>query len=261
MANINCCVVGCPNTYDNSPTTWFYSFPDRPRERRQQWIAAVRRESADGFLWQPTQHSKICSHHFVNGEKSNDPRSPAYVPTLFPSVQRPTEVPTADRLQSRDEHEQPTSSCVSPVPDDRERGGVMAEHTSGATSVDIKVEQSSPPTSPPPWLICVDVKEEPNIPPTTDSPDVSADIKVEWTSPQTLPAFDLNVDIRIEPSGPTATPPPGKSIDIKVEPSSPTAASPPEHADATEEGAAEAAPSSSNSEASSDTMDSGNTPI
>ncbi|KAL3254783.1 hypothetical protein MRX96_017526 [Rhipicephalus microplus] len=37
----------------------------------------------------------------------------------------------------------------------------------GAMSVDIKVEQSSPPDSPPPWLECVNIKEEPSSPPTT----------------------------------------------------------------------------------------------
>ncbi|XP_037285892.1 uncharacterized protein LOC119178754 isoform X2 [Rhipicephalus microplus] len=39
--------------------------------------------------------------------------------------------------------------------------------TTGAMSVDIKVEQSSPPNSPPPWLECVNIKEEPSSPPTT----------------------------------------------------------------------------------------------
>ncbi|KAL1426848.1 hypothetical protein MTO96_017928 [Rhipicephalus appendiculatus] len=191
----------------------------------------------DGIPWQPTKHSKICSHHFVNGEKSNDPRSPAYVPTLFPSVHRSTKVPTADRLKSHAQHEQRTSSCVSPVPDDQEWGAAMAEHTSGAMSVDIKVERSSPPTSPPPWLICVDIKEEPSILPTMTSPDMSVDIKAERSSPPTTPPPQLVcVSIKEEPSSPPTTPPPGSSIDIKVEPCSPTATPPPDPLDMDGEG-------------------------
>lgn len=141
MSKNNCCVVGCSNTYKNSSATRFYSFPARPheRERRKQWIAAVRRESADGTPWQPTKHSKICSRHFVNGEKSNDPRSPAYLPTLFPKVYMSTKVPSAhryERLWSREQHEEPVSSCVSPIPGDQEWGGAMEEHTSVGTQTD-----------------------------------------------------------------------------------------------------------------------------
>ncbi|XP_050038155.1 uncharacterized protein [Dermacentor andersoni] len=99
----NCCVVGCSNTYENSSETTFYSFPGRPheRERREQWIAAVRRRNADGSPWRPTKHSHVCSDHFVNGRKSNHPRNPAYLPTIFPSVYRSTKKVTDKRLQPR----------------------------------------------------------------------------------------------------------------------------------------------------------------
>ncbi|XP_077523288.1 uncharacterized protein LOC144134204 [Amblyomma americanum] len=125
MSNNNCCVVGCSNTYKNTPETRCYSFPARPyeRERRQQWIAAVRRQRKDGSLWEPTKHSRICSNHFVNGEKSNDPRSPAYLPTLFPSEYRRTKTPSAyryERLRSREQSKEPTSSCVQEVATDEE---------------------------------------------------------------------------------------------------------------------------------------------
>ncbi|XP_049527237.1 uncharacterized protein LOC119458494 isoform X4 [Dermacentor silvarum] len=93
----------------------------------------------DGSPWQPTRHTRICSCHFVNGEKSNDPRSPAYLPTLFPSVYRSTNVATAhryERLRSREQHGQATWSCVLPVPDDQEWGGATAVHTSVGTQTD-----------------------------------------------------------------------------------------------------------------------------
>ncbi|XP_077485852.1 uncharacterized protein LOC144096908 [Amblyomma americanum] len=140
MSNNNCCVVGCSNTYKNTPETRFYSFPARPyeRERRQQWIAAVRRQRKDGSLWEPTKHSRICSNHFVNGEKSNDPRSPAYLPTLFPSEYRRTKTPSAyryERLRSREQSKEPTSSCVQEVATDE-----GYDSTNGLISVETQTD-------------------------------------------------------------------------------------------------------------------------
>ncbi|XP_077508110.1 uncharacterized protein LOC144119336 [Amblyomma americanum] len=145
MSNNNCCVVGCSNTYKNTPETRFYSFPARPyeRERRQQWIAAVRRQRKDGSLWEPTKHSRICSNHFVNGEKSNDPRSPAYLPTLFPSEYRLTKTPSAyryERLRSRKQSKEPTSSCVQEVATDEEG----YDYTNGLISVETQTPVLGP---------------------------------------------------------------------------------------------------------------------
>lgn len=42
--------------------------------------------SNNGQLWQPKAHSLICSDHFVGNRKSKDPKSPAYVPSLFPII-------------------------------------------------------------------------------------------------------------------------------------------------------------------------------
>lgn len=39
--------------------------------------------------WEPTEYSWICSNHFIGGQKSNDPTSPAYNPTLFDYVESP----------------------------------------------------------------------------------------------------------------------------------------------------------------------------
>ncbi len=37
----------------------------------------------DGKEWEPSKNSKVCSQHFVGGFKSEDPRSPAYNPSIF----------------------------------------------------------------------------------------------------------------------------------------------------------------------------------
>ena len=55
----------------------FYRFP-RDEARRNAWAAAVKRKD-----WKPNDSSWICSEHFLGGEKSNNPFSPAYIPTVF----------------------------------------------------------------------------------------------------------------------------------------------------------------------------------
>ena len=72
-----CCAVGCSNKIFKGCGLQFYRFP-ADTEKRNRWIAAVSRSN-----WQPTEYTWICSCHFVGGRKSNDPTSPAYIPTLF----------------------------------------------------------------------------------------------------------------------------------------------------------------------------------
>ena len=73
----SCCAPGCKNRSTANSSIKFHRFPV-DKDRRALWIAAVRR-----VHWQPTEHSVLCSAHFVSGSKSNDPLSPDYVPTLF----------------------------------------------------------------------------------------------------------------------------------------------------------------------------------
>ena len=55
----------------------FYRFLKDPA-RRAMWISAVGRKN-----WMPNTYSWICSPYFASGEKSDDPLSAGYVPTLF----------------------------------------------------------------------------------------------------------------------------------------------------------------------------------
>lgn len=79
----NCCVVGCHNVFKASSGIKFHRFP-KDEERRAKWIAAVRREN-----WTPNDNTWICSQHFVNGENSNNPLAPNYIPTIFPQLSSP----------------------------------------------------------------------------------------------------------------------------------------------------------------------------
>jgi len=79
----SCCAVGCSNRYFKGCGLKFSRFPQDP-ERRRKWIAAVNRKD-----WEPTEFTWICSTHFVGGQKSDDPTTPAYVPSLFEHVKSP----------------------------------------------------------------------------------------------------------------------------------------------------------------------------
>ena len=79
---VSCCVVGCSNRFSIDCGLMFYRFPSHV-ELRQRWVGAVRRLNADGSLWEPSMHHRICSVHFVGGKRSKDPLHPAYVPTLL----------------------------------------------------------------------------------------------------------------------------------------------------------------------------------
>ncbi|XP_041847555.1 uncharacterized protein LOC121643965 isoform X1 [Melanotaenia boesemani] len=80
---ISCCAVGCTNRQGHKPGISFYRIPKNP-ERRRQWIAAINRKS-----WEPTALSRLCSEHFLNGQKSDNPLSPNYVPTVFAHTKSP----------------------------------------------------------------------------------------------------------------------------------------------------------------------------
>ncbi|KAK8754709.1 hypothetical protein V5799_002578 [Amblyomma americanum] len=99
-----CCVVGCHISADNSrerdPPVKLFRFPGRwyEKERRQSWITAVRRVNLDGTLWQPKEHTRICSRHFVGNSKSDVSQDPSYIPTIFPPVYR-KKAPDQERAQ------------------------------------------------------------------------------------------------------------------------------------------------------------------
>ena len=79
----SCCVVDCHNLYKKKSGISFHRFP-RKVNRRERWIAAVRREN-----WMPNKSTWICSQHFITGKKSNNPLAPNYVPSIFPYTASP----------------------------------------------------------------------------------------------------------------------------------------------------------------------------
>jgi hypothetical protein len=58
---ISCIACGCANR-QGKPGLKFFRFP-KEKERRSQWIAAVKREN-----WCPSEYSRLCSAHFITGK-------------------------------------------------------------------------------------------------------------------------------------------------------------------------------------------------
>ena len=85
-----CCVVKCTNNVgrDSHRGIKFYRFPINGKDeaRVEKWISRVNRREKDGSLWRPSGSSRLCSAHFVSGSKIDDPDSPDYIPTIFPTT-------------------------------------------------------------------------------------------------------------------------------------------------------------------------------
>ena len=73
-----CWVVGCANRQSKDSDIKFYRFP-ADRRRHALWVSAVKRVNDDGKLWEPNVGHRVCSIHFMNGEKVDDPLHPSYV--------------------------------------------------------------------------------------------------------------------------------------------------------------------------------------
>ena len=68
--------VGCTNRHKRAGLS-YHRFP-KDKIRRDQWIAAVKREK-----WTPTEGSRLCGAHFKEGKPSSDKNHPYYIPTIF----------------------------------------------------------------------------------------------------------------------------------------------------------------------------------
>ncbi|XP_060764178.1 uncharacterized protein LOC132873016 isoform X2 [Neoarius graeffei] len=60
-----CCAPGCSNHQHTRQDLSFYRIPT-DADRRRRWIAAINRKD-----WQPLVYQRLCSDHFVGGQKLN----------------------------------------------------------------------------------------------------------------------------------------------------------------------------------------------
>ncbi|XP_061790065.1 FGGY carbohydrate kinase domain-containing protein isoform X2 [Nerophis lumbriciformis] len=89
----SCCAPGCKNQRGDGKAREFYRLPKDP-ERRQKWVAVINRARSQWKKsepwWEPSDNGvRLCSEHFISGRKSNNPRSPDFVPAIFKHVPSP----------------------------------------------------------------------------------------------------------------------------------------------------------------------------
>jgi hypothetical protein len=78
---------------------WAYIFIVRfPKDahKRRLWLRALNRE---GFV--PSEHSCVCSEHFVSGWHSDDPSDENYGPTIFSYKEKPVDEGRLNRAARR----------------------------------------------------------------------------------------------------------------------------------------------------------------
>ncbi|KAJ8310416.1 hypothetical protein KUTeg_012281 [Tegillarca granosa] len=76
----SCCVFRCTNRADitsKEKSISFFRFPVN-KHKRYAWTRAINRKN-----WTPTNHTYICSEHFVGGWHSDDPADINYGPSVF----------------------------------------------------------------------------------------------------------------------------------------------------------------------------------
>uniref|UniRef100_V5IIX4 THAP-type domain-containing protein n=1 Tax=Ixodes ricinus TaxID=34613 RepID=V5IIX4_IXORI len=112
----HCVAYGCTNYFYGKGNAKFFRFPSARLypAKREAWIAAARRRNTDGSPWQPNEHCRICSAHFVTGRPSTFQNHPDFVPTIFSRTKTPGEAAAGDlRSSCIDLLERPTPSATS----------------------------------------------------------------------------------------------------------------------------------------------------
>ncbi|WAR21507.1 hypothetical protein MAR_015481 [Mya arenaria] len=78
------------------PTGSAPRFP-KDKDRGLKWQKSLRRRDFMNYLklWEPSQHDRLCSQHFISGNPSKDPCHPDYSPSVFSftSPQHPQQTP------------------------------------------------------------------------------------------------------------------------------------------------------------------------
>ena len=72
-----CCAPGCSNSRKTRVDLQFYRIP-KDINRRKVWLRSIRRKN-----FSPTDNTRLCSVHFLGGQKSDDIDSASYNPSIF----------------------------------------------------------------------------------------------------------------------------------------------------------------------------------
>ena len=61
----HCCCFGCKSRQQKGSGLKFFKIP-KDVDLQQKWITAIKREN-----WMPTEHTRMCSKHFISGKANN----------------------------------------------------------------------------------------------------------------------------------------------------------------------------------------------
>ncbi|XP_044733758.1 uncharacterized protein LOC123296361 [Chrysoperla carnea] len=114
-----CCIKNCtPKSREKTNgnlSIKFYRFPSSTIgsawkiDKRLKWINAVKNYIKYSNDWEPQNHSRICSLHFINNEKSDNPTHPSYIPSIFPDDENNKSIQGLQRFESEIQSGQITS--------------------------------------------------------------------------------------------------------------------------------------------------------
>ncbi|XP_015196293.2 uncharacterized protein [Lepisosteus oculatus] len=109
---VNCSEERSQDTLNRGIT--FHRFPKDP-VRRRQWRAAIRRQTPDKRLWEPTKSSVICSKHFTPDTFDRTGQTvrlrAAAVPSLFDFASKRKRGEEGEEEQQDGKEEQPRCRC------------------------------------------------------------------------------------------------------------------------------------------------------
>lgn len=95
-----CCAPGCSNSRKTRGDLKFYRIP-KDINRRRVWLKRIRRKNVS-----PSVNTRLCSEHFIGGQKSDEIDSVSYNPSVFkhshdkPKLSRPTKNSLRTKRQS-----------------------------------------------------------------------------------------------------------------------------------------------------------------
>ncbi|KAG5263786.1 hypothetical protein AALO_G00268550 [Alosa alosa] len=130
-----CCVNGCTNRYSTGGLK-FYRIPTGSRpfqsNRRRLWLQAIKREDWNENI---IKNARVCSAHFISGERSLNFSSPDFVPSVF-TYTKQSQNPGVkmDRYHTkRKRDDRPGTAANQRVPSETPEQECSMDHCPGST--------------------------------------------------------------------------------------------------------------------------------
>ena len=145
---VSCAADGCTNRWFKGCEVRFFRFPDDDDERRRHaWSrgACPRREAK----WQPSKHMRVCSAHFVSGNKCDDPMDVDWAPSVIGIRSRGMEVGRMNKERHERAKRRASSPALLAPPSKQPSSNISGCSQLGESS---KVPTQDECEAAPPWL-------------------------------------------------------------------------------------------------------------